>query len=85
MLGLSFGKLLVLVAVLAAVVFGFAYAGRLKKQRDELAKIKQRLAKQEQASMAAGHRTTRAAAAELTACPKCGAYADLATHRCGRN
>jgi uncharacterized protein len=82
--GLSFGKLLVLVAIIAAVLFGFAYAGRLKKQRDELAKIKSRLARQEQATMAAGQRTTRTTAAELTACPKCGAYADLATHRCGR-
>lgn len=85
MFGLSFGKLLVLVAVIAAVVFGFAYAGRLKKQRDEMAKIKARLAKQEQAqAMAAGRRATRAAAADLQACPKCGAYADLTTHRCGR-
>ena len=84
MFGLSIGKLIVLVAVLAAVIFGFAYAGRLKKQRDEMQKIKARLTKQEQASMAAGRKTTRSSAAELEACPKCGTYADLATHRCGR-
>lgn len=84
MFGLSAGKLLVLILVIAAVLYGFGYAGRMKKQRAELEQIKARLARQEQASMAAGRQTTRKTAAELEACPKCGAYADLATHRCGR-
>ncbi len=84
MFGLSLGKLVVLIAVIVAVLYGFAYAGRLKKNRDEMEKIKARLSKQEQASMAAGRTTTRATAAELQPCPKCGAYADLASHRCGR-
>jgi len=72
----SLGKLLVLVAIVLAVWFGFQFIGRLDRLRKDEARLKKR----------AGASRGKAAAVEDTVkCPTCGAYVSArSSSNCGR-
>lgn len=83
MFGLSLGKFLVLAAAIGLVLFLFGYAGRLKRQRDELERVRARLRAEQrmaasQPAAAAGNK-----AEDLMQCARCGSYVVRGTpHRC---
>lgn len=71
MLGFSLPKLLVLIAVIAIVWYGFKAMGRSKQKR------------QADAKHAARDNASQIAVKDMIQCPKCGAYsASLETHTC---
>ena len=71
MLGFSLPKLLILIAVIAIVWYGFKAAGRINRNRQSGPK---RSAKNEASDIAIEN---------MEPCPKCGAYtASLDTHIC---
>jgi len=75
----SLGKLLVLVAIILAVWYGFKYAARVDAIRKNL---REQVARRQQSS--APGRSSRAVE-DLVKCPKCGAFvaAEGATN-CGK-
>ncbi|MGQ0663161.1 MAG: hypothetical protein ACT4P2_06160 [Pseudomonadota bacterium] len=77
MFGLSFPKLLLLVAVVAIVWFGFRWFQRWERERREGAKP--RLEKDKR--RAGG---SSLAAEDMTACPVCGAFVAERAASCGR-
>jgi uncharacterized protein len=71
MLGFSLPKLLILIAVIAVVWYGFKVAGRINRNR------------QSEPKKAARNETSAIAAKDMVRCPKCGTYcASLDTHSC---
>ena len=76
----SLGKLLVLVAIVLAVWFGFQFIGRLDRLRKDEARLKKR------AGASRGKAAGKAAAVEDTVkCPTCGAYVSArSSSSCGR-
>ncbi len=73
MFGFSLGKLIVLVAIVVAVWYGFRFLGRLERQR------KRRLRRQARAER------ERGGIGRMVRCPVCGAYvaADI-SGSCGK-
>jgi len=73
-MGFSLPKLLILIAVIAVVWYGFKAAGRINRNR------------QKEPDQAAGKKTseiTARDAKDMVQCPKCNAYcASLDTHTC---
>lgn len=81
MFGLSLGKFLVLAAAIGLVLFLFSYAGRLKRQRDELERAKARL--QAERRTAATAPKAAAGTEDLMQCARCGSYVVPGSpHRC---
>jgi hypothetical protein len=75
MFGLSFGKLLVLIVLIAVVWYGFKHVARTEKVRQEAAKKR---------APAAGPR--RVEAEDMVKCGACGAYvAARGASNCGRS
>ena len=76
----SLGKLLVLVAIVLAVWFGFQFIGRPDRLRKDEARLKKR------AGASRGKAAGTAAAVEDTVkCPICGAYVSArSASSCGR-
>ena len=72
MLGLSLGKILVIVLIIVAIWKGFALVNRFASER--------RAALKRQAGAATraakGSRAHRSGTVELRPCPRCGAYVD---------
>ncbi|MCG8359257.1 MAG: hypothetical protein MI920_27140 [Kiloniellales bacterium] len=86
MFGFSIQKLLVLVAIIAAVWYGFKWIGRLDQTRKAQAKERVRSAAKERARSAARRDAeTEAQAEDMVLCPVCNAYVPArgASH-CGR-
>ena len=86
MFGFSFTKLLVLVAVLAAVWYGFRLVGRLDKQRKEGGRL-QRTAQPPKSAGAAAREPAKAEAnsEDMEPCRVCSAYvAGHGAASCGR-
>lgn len=88
MFGISFGKLVVLIAVLAAVWYGFKYIGRLQRiergeRRPSERSMGERLRK---AARGKGEGKSDTGQVEDTeACPVCNAYVSVdAVSNCGR-
>ncbi len=87
MFGFSLQKLLVLVAVIGAVWYGFKLIGRLQEQRKADTRLRARAAR---AARAASRAAGRGAAEptgveELVQCPVCQAYVQArAPDNCGR-
>ena len=83
MFGFSFYKLLVLVAVIAAVWYGFKFIGRLQDQRQADAKLRAGVGRRPSARGADDPGTP--AAENMVACPVCQAYVTARnTASCGR-
>ena len=82
MFGISFPKIIVLVAVIAIIWFGFRWFERWQKEKSGTSERgAQRLGGQGPASP----RRPAAAAEEMTACRVCGTYVAAGTARhCGR-
>ncbi|MEX2010074.1 MAG: 50S ribosomal protein L32 [Dongiaceae bacterium] len=77
----SLGKLLVLVAIVAIVWFGFRLIGRLDQSRKDEARLKKR------AGARRGSRAAETAATveDTVKCPTCGAYVPArSASSCGR-
>ncbi|MDP6476104.1 MAG: hypothetical protein QF449_09780 [Alphaproteobacteria bacterium] len=71
MFGFSLPKLLVLIALIVVVWYGFKALGRVNRKR------------QAQAKQAARDEATQIASEDMIKCPKCGAYtASLDSHTC---
>ena len=71
MFGFSLPKLLILIAIIAIVWYGFKAIGRGNRKR------------QTQAQEAARNQHSKLATEDMTQCPKCGAYtASLEVHKC---
>ena len=71
MFGFSLPKLLVLIALIAVVWYGFKAYGRVNRKR------------QAQAKQAARNKASQIAAEDMIQCPKCRAYtASLESHSC---
>jgi uncharacterized protein len=80
----SFSKLLVLVAVIAAVWFGFKYVSRLQYQREKTAEARDRVERRRDGDPVDA-RKGREKAQDMVPCPACGAYvAPKSTRNCGR-
>lgn len=78
MFGFSLTKLLVLLAAILAVWYGFKYVSRLQYQREERAKLRDEINRGE-----AGERA--AEVEDMAACPACKAYVPAKGARnCGR-
>ena len=84
MLGLSLGKLAVLIAVIGAVITGFRYAARIKafQQRQEETRLKE-------AAAAAAHKAKPKPPApsqnvDTRQCPGCGTYIPAGYATCGK-
>ena len=70
-MGFSLPKLLILIAVIAVVWYGFKAAGRINRNR------------QKEPDQATGKKSSEIAARDMVQCPKCKAYcASLDTHTC---
>ncbi len=70
-MGFSLPKLLILIAVIAIVWYGFKTMGRINRNR------------QKESDQAAGKETSKITAKDMVQCPKCNAYcASLDTHTC---
>ena len=83
MFGMSFGKVAVLVAIIAIVWFGFRWLQRWEKERREAAANRQPRGKLDRDAAPNGGR----AAAEpevMTACRVCGAYVVAGVRACGK-
>jgi uncharacterized protein len=88
MFGFSLTKLLVLLAVIGAVWYGFKMIGRLDSARKAEARVRARQS-EEKATAKRGHGAAPGArepeAEEMVQCPACKAYvAAHATKNCGR-
>jgi hypothetical protein len=71
MFGFSLPKLLILIALIAVVWYGFKAVGRVNQKR------------QAQANQAARNKHSAIAAEDMIQCPKCRAYtASLESHSC---
>ncbi len=71
MFGFSPAKLLILIALIAVVWYGFKAYGRVNRKR------------QAQAKQAARNQTSEIATEDMVQCSKCGAYtASLDSHTC---
>jgi len=71
MFGFSLPKLLILIAIIAVVWYGFKAVGRVNRKR------------QAQAKQAARKQHSELTAEDMAQCPKCGAYtASLDSHKC---
>ncbi|PPR21120.1 MAG: hypothetical protein CFH38_01427 [Alphaproteobacteria bacterium MarineAlpha10_Bin1] len=71
MLGFSLPKLLILIAVIAVVWYGFKAAGRINRNR------------QKESNTAARKETSEIVAKDMVQCPKCEAYCtSLDSHTC---
>ncbi len=83
MFGFSFYKLLVLVAVIAAVWYGFKFIGRLQDQRQADAKLRASAGRR---SRVRGAEDPEASQAEdMVTCPVCQAYVTArSAENCGR-
>ena len=90
MFGFSSQKLLVLVAIIAAVWYGFKWISRLQEARDAEARVPPRKRRWAGGVRGAFRRTAKEpeqqdAAEELTPCRVCGAYvAARGAANCGR-
>lgn len=94
MFGFSLGKLLVLLAVVGAVWYGFKYMSRLQYQRERRAEARDRLDRQERGEPPppppTGGRRRRQkaeapAAQDMVSCPACKAYVPAkGAKNCGR-
>lgn len=74
-------KLIVLVAIIAAVFFGFKYIARIKAKRD--ADLRREMPPRQQASGRFGWARRVFKAEDMVACPQCGSYVrSLKDHRC---
>jgi uncharacterized protein len=83
MFGFSFYKLLVLVAVVAAVWYGFKFIGRLQDQRAADQKLRAGIGRRPGARGAEDPGAPQAE--EMIACPVCQAYVPARnTTSCGR-
>ena len=83
MFGFSFYKLLVLVAVIAAVWYGFKFIGRLQDQRQADAKLRASAGRRPSARGAEDPEALQAE--DMVACPVCQAYVTARnTESCGR-
>jgi uncharacterized protein len=81
MFGLSLGKILILVAVVAAVWFGYRFLKRMQRVKREESDADER--RQMPHGAAGGHAATEAE--EMSACPVCGTYlAPRSARSCGR-
>lgn len=71
----SMQKLIVLVAIVAAVWYGFKFLGRLQKQRAEEAKLREAQgARPAKKAAKAAEKGGKGAVEDLVPCPSCGAY-----------
>ncbi|MDB5411407.1 MAG: hypothetical protein JWL84_6319 [Rhodospirillales bacterium] len=80
MLGLSFGKLLVLALLILAIWYGFKYAGRVEQVRQAVKRARAAAAGQQR-----GGGAQRLQAEDMVKCRACGTY--VAAHgagKCGR-
>ncbi|RDD60900.1 hypothetical protein [Ferruginivarius sediminum] len=86
MFGFSFGKLVVLVVVIAAVWYGFKYMSRLQYQREERARARDRIDRRQRGDPTAGPAPAPGEGAEdMVQCPTCKAYvAAKGARNCGR-
>lgn len=76
----SLSKLLILVAIVVAVWYGFRLVTRLQKERDRLARERGEELKRDGRKPA-----KRASAAEdMSQCPACGVYVPQDAPKCGR-
>lgn len=83
MFGISFGKVLLLVAVVAVIWFGFRWFQRWEKERRERAEREEkggRLGRDRQDSPGSDLRPTEV----MTACRVCGTYVAEGARSCGR-
>ena len=70
-MGFNLPKLLILIAVIAIVWYGFKTMGRINRNR------------QKESNQAARKETSKIATKDMAQCPKCDAYcASLDTHKC---
>jgi uncharacterized protein len=78
MFGFSLTKLIVLVAAILAVWYGFKYVSRLQYQREERARLRDEINRRESVGRATE-------AEDMAACPSCKAYVPAKGARnCGR-
>ncbi|MBI3708301.1 MAG: hypothetical protein HY246_11580 [Proteobacteria bacterium] len=76
MFGFSFWKVIVLVAVISAVYFGYRWLQMWEKER--------RAAQERADNRAAGQLGRQGTAEELAACAVCGAFVARSARACGR-
>jgi hypothetical protein len=82
MLGLSFGKLVVLALLILAIWYGFKYAGRVEQVRQA---VKRARAAAERQRGGGGGGAQRLQAEDMVKCRSCGAYvAAQGVGKCGR-
>jgi len=88
MFGLSFSKIIVLVAVVVAVWYGFKWLNRVDKLRKEEAardKVDQKKRMDEAARASAAPTPPASGAEDLVSCAACGSYVLASAARsCGR-
>jgi len=82
MFGMSFGKVAVLVAIIAIVWFGFRWFQRWEKERREAAAGQPRGKLDRDASPKGGGPSQEAEV--MTACRVCGAYVVAGVRSCGK-
>ena len=75
---LSFPKLVILVAVIAIIWFGFRWFERWEKERRAAERSAAQLGRDR------GRGTADRQAEDMTACPVCGTYVSAAARACGR-
>jgi hypothetical protein len=80
---LSFPKLLVLVAVVAIIWFGFRWFERWERERRQGPGSTAQLGRN-RSSAQPPERDRERAAEEMTACPICGTYVAAGARSCGR-
>lgn len=88
MFGFSLQKILVLVAIIAAVWYGFKFLSRLDALRKAEAKVRHAKGKSRGKSKDGGKAATPAAddVEDMVQCPTCGAYVAAGTRcSCGRD
>ena len=77
---LSFNKLLVLVAVILAVIVAYRVIGAMKRQRDEIERLRRQEVAQNKTRPKAG---PSQGAEDMRRCPACNSFV-VAGSRCGR-
>ncbi|MEE8188447.1 MAG: hypothetical protein V3T80_04505 [Kiloniellales bacterium] len=86
MFGFSLQKLIVLVAVIAAVWYGFKFISRLHDKREAEAKLDQGRAGRTRSGVGAGPDSTGAVAQDMVQCQVCEAYVPArGAGHCGRD
>lgn len=88
MFGISFGKLIVLVAVIAAVWYGFKYIGRLQDiEKGERKPLQRTMSERlRRSSRKKSGSSDTDIVEETIQCPKCGTYIAVgAEHDCCRS